>query len=109
MKPLTPKSKMNKTESRYADQLELLKRAGKIIDWRFNAIRFRIGEAAYYKPDFFIVKPTHFEIHETKGSWKAKGQTAAKVRLKACAELYPWFKWLSVQWDDKFGWRFEEF
>jgi hypothetical protein len=109
IKPLQPKSEMNGLEKRYAGQLELLKRSGNIIDWRFNSIRFRIGKGAWYKPDFFIVKPTHFEMHETKGSWKAKGQAAAKVRLKACAELYPWFKWLAVYWDNKFGWRYEEF
>jgi len=104
MKPLFKPSTMNKTEQRYADQLEMQYRAGKIVAWRFNAIRFRLAEGAYYKPDFFIVKLDSFEIHETKGFFRE----AAKVRIKTAAELYPWFKWYAVQLKKK-AWVYEEF
>lgn len=100
---------MNKLETRYSEQLEMLKRSGNIIDWRFNSIRFRLADGLWYKPDFFITKSTHFEVHEVKGSWKAKNQRDAKTRLKACAERYQEFKWLVVQWDRKFGWKYQEF
>jgi hypothetical protein len=105
MKPIFKKPKMNRLEQRYADNLELKKIAGEIIDWKFNAIRFRLAEGAYYKPDFFIVYPDRFEIHETKGHWRE----AARVRIKTAAELYPWFKWVAVKWDAKGGWQFEHF
>ena len=104
MKPLFKSYTMNKTELRYAGQLELLKRSNQIVDWRFNAIRFRLAEGAYYKPDFFIVKLDSFEIHETKGFFRE----AAKVRIKTAAELYPWFKWYAVQLKKK-AWVYEEF
>jgi hypothetical protein len=93
---------MNKTEAAWADQLELLKKADKIIDWRFNSVRFRLGDGAYYKPDFFVIYPDHFELHEVKGFWRE----AAKVRIKTAAELYPWIRWVVVRlekgsWDIK--------
>jgi hypothetical protein len=103
MKPILTKTiKMNRTEAAYADQLELLKIAGKIIDWRFNAIRFRMADGAYYKPDFMIIKEDCCELHEVKGFWRE----AAKVRIKVAAELYPWFRWVVVRlvkgkWDIK--------
>ena len=104
MKPIARKRSMNKTEKAYADRLEILKRLGEIVDYKFEAVRFRIGEGAYYKPDFLVVYADRFEIHETKGHWRE----AAKVRIRACAELYPWFNWVAVYYE-RGKWRCEDF
>lgn len=95
---------MNKTELAYAQNLELKKRAGAIIDWRFNSWRFLLGEGAWYKPDFVIVKKECFELHEVKGNFFRE---AAKVRIKTAASLYPWFKWIVVRATPA-GWDFKE-
>lgn len=102
-RPIVRKPRMNRTELAYAQNLELKKRAGKIIDWRFNSIRFRLGQGAYYKPDFLVVKEDCFEIHETKGFMRE----AANVRIKTAADLYPWFKWVLVRVTPA-GWDFKE-
>ena len=114
---------MNKLEARYAQQLELLKRADEIIDWRFEPVRLRIGTSgnkgtpsAFYKIDFLVVKPLitgtgniilgayEFEFHETKGFWRE----AARVRIRVAADLYPWWRFVGVQFK-KGEWIYEEF
>ncbi len=104
MKPIFKPPKMNKLESRYADTLEKLKLMGEIVDWRFEAVRLKLGAGAYYKPDFLVVKKHCFEFHETKGFWRE----AARVRIKAAALLYPWFKIYAVQFVNN-AWEYEEF
>lgn len=97
MKPLPAPIKMNKTEARYAGQLELLKRSGQIVDYRFEKLNFKLANRTYYKPDFFIVFKDHFEIHEVKGFLRDD----ANVKFKVAAEMFPWFKWKMVGWDAK--------
>jgi hypothetical protein len=92
-KPLPPETKMNKTESAYANHLHLLKCAGEIIDWRFEGIKFRLADGAIYTPDFLVVYKDRFEIHETKGFWRE----AARVRIKVAADLYPWFPFRAIK------------
>ena len=105
MKPIKPISKMNKLEERYSINLDIAKRQGIIEDWRYEAIRFKLGDGAYYKPDFLIVYKDYFEIHETKGHWRI----AAKVRIKTAAMLYPWFKFKAIYYDKKKGFYSEDF
>jgi hypothetical protein len=102
---------MNKLEARYADQLELLKVTSEIVDWKFGAMKFRLGDGAhptkrppFYTPDFLVVYSDHFELHEIKGGFFRE---AAKVRIKTAAELYPWFVWKVVRWVNG-GWEMEE-
>ena len=100
MKPVFYRAVMNKTEAAWADQLELLKCASEIADWKFESIKFRLGDGAqptkrppFYKPDFLVVYWDHFELHEVKGFFRE----AAKVRIKTAAELYPWFVWKVIR------------
>ena len=104
MKPILKPPKMNKLELRYSTQLQMLKQTGKIIDWKFEELRFMLGNGAWYKPDFLIVKTNVYEIHETKGFWRE----AARVRIKTAAYRFPWFKWCAVQWINE-RWEYEEF
>lgn len=92
-------TKMNKTETRYAEMLELLKRAGEIVEWRFEGIKFKLGEdRCWYTPDFFVVGPEAFEIHEIKGGFI---HSRDMVRFKTAAHQYPWFEFRMVQWKGK--------
>jgi len=103
MKPYRPIEKMNNTEKRYAVQLGLMKRAGQILGWSFEGLNFRLADRTYFKPDFLVVFPDRFEIHEVKGFWRDD----ARVKIKVAAKLYPWFKWVAVQWKKK-QWVYEK-
>lgn len=96
--PLDQGDGMNKTERRHSFLLELWKREGKIIAWRFEPFRLRLAKGSFYKPDFLVVFLDHFEIHETKGGFAREAST---VRLKVAARLFPWFRfkrfWYTAQ------------
>ncbi len=102
MKPLTPHNPMNKTEARYAQLLELLKRSGEILDYTFESLKFKLADKTYYTPDFLVVYPEHFEIHEVKGFWRDD----ARVKIKVAAEQFPWFRFKAVQWE-RGNWKCE--
>lgn len=87
------KSKMNKLEAAYAQQLELERLAGRWVWWGYEVIKLRLASGAYYTPDFALIDAGgHLVIHETKGHWRE----AAKVRIKVAAELYPFFQFVAV-------------
>ena len=110
-----PHTGMNKTESAYADRLELLKGAGEIIDWSFQPEKLRLSYSsvpgkkaasgpAFYTPDFRVqASDGTIEFHETKGHWR----TAAKVRIRVAADLHPMFRFVAV-YKEKTGWKLEE-
>ena len=103
MKPIPPAMKMNKTELRMANLLELRKRAGEIIDYTFEAVKLRLADNTFYTPDFFITYPDRFEVLEVKGFWRDD----ARVKIKVAAETFPYFKFKAVQWKKK-QWVYEE-
>ena len=45
---------MNKTELAYSNYLELLKRVGEVIDYKFESIKFRLADKTFYTPDFLV-------------------------------------------------------
>lgn len=98
---------MNGTELAYAKHLDLLKLAGDVKWWAFNAVRLRIAmgeKAAWYRPDFFVeFSDGSFEFHETKGFERE----AAMVRLKVATGIVP-VKFVLVKRDGE-GWNHEEF
>lgn len=84
----------NRWERLYAQELDLRKRAGAIADWRYEGVRLRMADGAWYKPDFLVILTDGLiELHEVKGHWRE----AARVRIKVTAELYPWFRFLVVR------------
>jgi hypothetical protein len=84
---------MNKLEGAYAQRLELERIAGLWQWWAYEAIKLRLANGAWYKPDFALIDAGgHFVIHETKGHWRE----AARVRIKVAAELFPFFKFVAV-------------
>jgi hypothetical protein len=104
MKPIIRDERMNGTEARYAKLLDLRKKAGEIINWRFEPFGLRLASKTYYHPDFLVVYPGHFEIHEVKGFWRDD----ARAKIKMAAELFPWFKFVAVK-SERGRWVYEEF
>lgn len=94
MKPLQPKVKMNKTEAEWAWILEVQKRAGEIVDYKYEPFNVRLAGKTFYRVDFLVVCPGHFEFHEIKGGYI---HDDALVKFKTAAELYPWFRWKMIQ------------
>ena len=85
---------MNKTEARYAAELEARALAGELSWWAFERVRLRLANGAWYCPDFVVSTAAgEIEMHEVKGSHIRE---AAMVRLKVAASLYP-FRFVLVQ------------
>ncbi|MBT9175690.1 MAG: hypothetical protein DDT22_01374 [candidate division WS2 bacterium] len=103
MKPIFVNSRMNRVEARYCQQLELLKRAGEIVDYRFEPFGLKLADKTYYHPDFLVVHKDRFEIIEIKGFMRDD----ANVKIKVAAKEFPWFDFKLVHWNSKTK-KFEE-
>ena len=76
----------SKWEHEYAKRLDMLKAAGVVTSWRYEAHSFTIGAGAKYTPDFHVVfADERVEWHEVKGYRRE----AAMVRLKVAALAFP--------------------
>lgn len=94
MKAIDPKSKMNKTEQAYAAYLETRKRGDFVKQWWWEPVSFRLGQGAWYKPDFVVwMADDTVEVHEVKGFWRE----AARVRIKVAATNYPLYRFVAVR------------
>lgn len=106
MKPILPGTEgLNRLEARYAQELELMKRAGVIIDYKIHPFGLRLADKTFYHPDFMLVFPDRFEIHETKGFLRDD----ANVKIKVAAAQFPWMKFKMVFWDKREGWKVKEY
>ncbi len=90
---------MNKTEQRYADRLVCLKRAGEIVEWRFEPLKLRLGEdwKTTYTPDFMVItNELIIELHDVKGGggWEED----ARVKVKTAAAMFPEFTFVGMTW-----------
>jgi len=98
----------NKTEAAYEAQLELRKKAGEVLWYRFEGLKLRLADNTFYTPDFAVMPADGFlELHEVKGFW----QDDARVKIKVAAEMYP-FRFLAVKARSKKnggGWELEDF
>jgi len=92
-------ARMNKTEAAYEFQLELLKRAGEIVRYRFEAVKLRLADKTFYTPDFMVTTNDQIQFHEVKGFLRED----ANVKFKVAAEQYPEFKFIMVR-KNKDGW-----
>ena len=99
---------MNKGEAAYAAHLELLKRAGEVLWYRFEGVKLRLADNTFYTPDFAVLAADSvMECHEVKGFW----QDDARAKIKVAADLYPFrFKALRVRAKKRGGgWEEENF
>lgn len=86
-KPKPRRGTMNRTEAKYAAELELGRQNGALLWWAFEPIRLRIANGAWFCPDFAVLTSAGaLEFIETKGGFIRE---AAMVRLKVAASLYP--------------------
>lgn len=91
--PILKKSRMNKWEQAYAEELDIQKRAG-LIEWfGFEAIRLRLAKGAFFTPDFAVVDTQGLlSFTEVKGHWRE----AALVRIKVAGEQFP-FPFIAIR------------
>ena len=102
--PFFRMTKMNKTEKRYAQNLELRRKAGEITRYSFETLKFILAKNTSYTPDFLVITPECIELHEVKGWWRED----ARVKIKVAAQMFPEFRWIAIQWKNE-GWVYEEF
>ncbi len=99
---------MNKTEAAYQVHLSILRSAGEVEWFSFEAMKFRLADKTFYTPDFIVMLPTgELQAHEVKGFW----EDDARVKIKVAAETFP-LKFVAVQVQakkDGGGWKYEEF
>lgn len=99
---------MNKTEEAYCQYLELRKRYGEIVWYRFEGIKLRLADNTFYTPDFSVMLANgQMEMHEVKGYWTDD----ARVKTKVAADQYP-FRVIGItKLPAKAGggWKVEEF
>lgn len=93
----TKRGQMNRTEAAFAAELELRKAAGEVRLWRYEAVKFVVGESTcFYTPDFMVLLADDtIEFVDVKGSGPI--EEASKVKIKAAALQYPEFRWVIAQ------------
>lgn len=91
-KPVKQSRGMNKWESLFAEELERRRVVGLITWYQFEAVRFRLADRAYYKPDFAALAHNgELILFEVKGMWRE----AARVRIKVASDRHP-FRFVAV-------------
>ena len=99
---------MNKSEAAYAEALELRKRVGYVVWYKFEGIKLRLADNTFYTPDFAVmISDGQIELHEVKGFWTDD----ARVKIKIAADMYP-FRFVAVKSrakKDGGGWSEEVF
>ena len=112
---------MNKNEAAYARELERRQRDGEIVRYRFEPMKFRLADLAFYTPDFEVQLPDGtIEFHEVKPGYrqKLKGGTRreapfcfedAKLKIRVAAALFDEFEFLIVFPLKAGGWGRVEF
>jgi hypothetical protein len=90
-----PEQAMNRTESRYAELLELRRRAGELERFSFEGVSIRLAHRTWYRFDFLVVPAggRRCEIHEVKGHW----EDDARVKIKVAASLHPQWTFYAVR------------
>lgn len=99
---------LNKLEERW---LVILKATFPTEEFLSQAIRFKLGNGIWYKPDFFCFshdwpEENALSLKRRPTAWEVKGPKSWRggfENLKVAAGLYPNIRWVLV-WDD-FGWN----
>lgn len=84
------KGELNKTESAYAQYLEVEKQSGRILDFWFECLKLKVADGScWYTPDFLVLRPSgELELHEVKGSPRIFADDA-KIKCKSVSTQYP--------------------
>ncbi|HFE3709313.1 TPA: DUF1064 domain-containing protein [Klebsiella quasipneumoniae subsp. quasipneumoniae] len=101
---------MNKTETAYAQELELRKRYGEIAWYRFEGIKLRLADNCFLTVDFAVMLADgRLVMVDVKGS-NAVFTDDARVKMKVAADSYPFVFQVAYQKPKKLGggWEIEE-
>lgn len=87
---------------------ERLKELPDLVCLRPQAVRFKIANGAWYKPDWVSWHPAGRMIcWECKGPKEVKGCAKGLLALKAAAKEYPDVRFVLV-WRDSSGWQTQQ-
>jgi hypothetical protein len=79
----------NKTEAAYEHFLELRRRAGEILWFKFGAIKLRLADNCFLTVDFAVMTADgYLEMHDIKPNPHFI-QDDAKVKMKSAGEGFP--------------------
>ena len=85
------RSYMNATEHSFSIGLEVARRAGEIMEWKFESVKLRIAPRCFYTPDFFVEyppiafrKPLFIEV---KGPFIRED---ARIKFLAAQQIHKW-------------------
>lgn len=103
-----PTGVMNKTETAYSRDLEVMRHAGEVLWWAFEPMKLRLADNTFLTPDFAVIaKDSILEFHDTK-SFVTED---ARIKIKVAAEKFP-FRFKIVKALGRKhggGWAVEEF
>lgn len=101
-KPLPKrKGQMNRWEQMYSDRLEMMKMAGKVQAYGYEAMRFKLADNTTYTPDFFVCTDEEMQCHEIKGQRHAAGM----AKFKIAAAMFSMFRWIMLEYSKRDGWK----
>ena len=84
-----PKGTMNKSETAYAQRLEMQKHAGEVLWYKFEGIRLMLAANTSITVDFAVLPASGvLEMIDVKGS-KAIFTDDARAKMKVAAAMYP--------------------
>lgn len=93
----------NRTEARYAAELEVRRRAtdGDVERWYYEEWTFKIADDCRYTPDFVVIlRDGSVVAVEIKGHLRDD----ALVKFKAAAKMLPFFHWKMLRARKGGGW-----
>ena len=77
---------MNRTEARYAGELDLRQKVGEIAWYAFEGVTLKLGFDCRYTPDFAVMLANgELEMHEVKGFFRDD----ALVKIRTAATIFP--------------------
>jgi hypothetical protein len=86
----------NKTEAAHASDLELRKRIGEVLDYRWEPLRLKLAPDCTYEPDFMVLMADYsVEFHEVKGGFITDD---GMVKARVAAQMFPWFTFRMFQY-----------
>lgn len=106
-RPRHEAGKMNRLETKYAAHLDTLVAVHEVRQYRFEPMKLRLAPSTYLDVDFLVWMDNNtVELHEVKGHW----EDDARVKIKVAATMFPWWRFVGVQWDKQAkDWKYERF
>lgn len=87
--------KLNRTEQRYRDRLELMKRSGGIVDFKVQQITLKIADDCRYTCDFSVINNDYtITLVDVKGFERED----AVIKMKCAAQMFPEYRFEMVEW-----------